>query len=143
MGVTYLIAELVCPRCGKVSPADSSTRMTCRLADGAGVQLLGVGDLVTTPSVAAEYIGVRTPDAEVRILEVWWCCAMNWAVVTVANGKITRIQAHPIHRATLDDVHFVTENIDELFTRLTGLSLWDDRGIRSDFVDRLRDQLPD
>ena len=45
-------------------------------------------------------------------------------------------------RATLDDVHFVTENVAHKFEALTSESLWDDRGVRPDFAELLGVVLP-
>lgn len=148
MALTYFVAALTCPECGAVTPEDSSTGMRNHLGSGHGVQVLRVGDGgITLPDVASEYIQVRDPGDghEVRLLETWTCAACgseNWAVVTIRDGTIESIEARPVSRATLDDVHFVTENVAPQFEALTGESLWDDRGVRPDFAELLRPVLP-
>jgi hypothetical protein len=62
--------------------------------------------------------------------------------VTIRDGTIESIEARPVSRATLDDVHFVTENVAHQFEALTRESLWDDRGVRPDFAQLLRPVLP-
>jgi hypothetical protein len=148
MALTYFVAALTCPECGVVTPEDSSTGMRNHLGSGHGVQVLRVGDGgITLPNIASEYIQVRDPGdgQEVRLLETWTCAACssdNWAVVTIRDGTIESIEARPVSRATLDDVHFVTENVAHQFEALTGESLWDDRGVRPDFAELLRPVLP-
>lgn len=148
MALTFFVAALTCPECGAVTPEDSSTGMRNHLGSGHGVQLLRVGDGgITVPNIASEYIQLRDPGdgQEVRLLETWTCAACgskNWAVVTIRDGTIESIEARPVSRATLDDVHFVTENVAHQFESLTGNSLWDDRGVRPDFAELLRPVLP-
>ena len=148
MALTYFVASLTCPRCGTVSPEDISTDMANHLASGEGIQLLRVGDRgISVANIAAEYIELRPAgdEDEVRLLETWSCEACgseNWAVVTVRDGTIESIEARPMTRATLDEVHFVTEAIADQFARLTGESLWDGRDVRSDFAELLRAKLP-
>jgi hypothetical protein len=148
MALTYFVAALTCPECGAVTSEGSSTGMRNHLARGHGVQVLRVGDGgITLPDITSEYIQVRDPGdgREVRLLETWTCAACgsdNWAVGTIRDGTIESIEARPVSRATLDDVHFVTENIAHQFEALTGESLWDDRGVRPDFAELLRPVLP-
>jgi hypothetical protein len=148
MALTFFVAALTCPECGGVTPEDASTGMRNHLGSGHGVQVLRVGDGgITLPDIASEYIQVRDPGdgREVRLLETWTCAACgsdNWAVVTIRDGTIESIEARPVSRATLDDVHFVTENVAHQFEALTRESLWDDRGVRPDFAQLLRPVLP-
>lgn len=133
MGFTfdYFVASMRCTKCGVVSPADESTKMTTHVRDEPSLARLGVGAPVVLPAEMEElgYYTVKRPAAgeAVNLLQKWRCptCrfAGNWAEIAIESGAIARIEAiAAIDRARLAKAHFITNDCIDLAAELTGRS---------------------
>jgi hypothetical protein len=150
MATTYFIAALRCPHCGVVSPCDSSTGMASKLLWEPGFHMLRAGDCpeIDAHDLGLSYLTLRAPEpqAPVRLLELWYCASShdrNWAQVTLRAGCVERIEAVMPTRALIDQAHFLTENIDDIYEQLTGAPLYVDDELRPDFAERLKASLPE
>ena len=120
MGETsWFLAELACPVCGTVSPADESTDLTGPFGEY-GHTSFTVGDTadgVTWPNVRAYYAVLAEPPSPERFsfLETWTCpnCgSRNWARIAIADGIVAAIEAVPLTRATLEDANAITRDVE-------------------------------
>ncbi len=149
----YFIAELRCPRCGTVSPTTAYTNMQTHLRGDADGSTLGVGyefepvDLTTKHILGAGYTLIARPSegGPIRLLDVWNCPACEteqWAMVEIANRRITRIEAVSMDRITFESANFISEvNAELLAAALMGIS-WAEFSERSlDSVIILRQHL--
>jgi hypothetical protein len=145
----YLVAELPCPACGAVSPADGSTDMTTSLRDEPALAYLGVGDeLSVDPERArnSSYLVLREPSGgeDVVLLHTWSCpacaTAFLWARVVVRQGVIASIDATTLDAAAVAGAHYVVDDAKWVAAELAGaaspLDLSDDEAARI-----LREQL--
>lgn len=131
----YFIAELRCPRCGTISPSTANTSRQTHIRGGTAYgSELAVGYsfdpvyLETEHILGAGYALIARPAAmgPIRLLDVWICPACEteqWAVVEIAGGRIERIEAVPINRATLEAANFISDvNADLLAAALMDVS---------------------
>src|SRR4051812_30591532 len=113
------VAEMRCPSCGRVIPITSNTAMQTHIRDDADGSALRVGfvfdplDLTTTSILASEYAlnAEPPPGGPIRLLDVWICpeCSTEeWAMVTIADGQITSIEAVVLNRSTLEAANFIS-----------------------------------
>ena len=114
------VAELRCPNCGQVNPITANTAMQTHIrgdADGSG---LGLGfvfdpyDLTTRSLLRSGYLLIAEPPpgGPIRLLDVWECpeCSTEqWAMVTIADRRIARIEAVELTRATLEAANFISD----------------------------------
>src|SRR5262245_38146603 len=119
------VAELRCPNCGRVIPITANTAMQTHLRDDADGAELRVGfefnphDLTTRSILGSGYalIAEPPPGGPIRLLDVWNCpeCGTEqWAMIAIENGRIARIEAVVLDRATLDAANFISETNAEL-----------------------------
>lgn len=114
------VATLRCPRCGTVSSQEENTSMQTHLrGDASGLQL-GVGysfdpvDLTTQHILGAGYrlIALPSQHGTMRLLEKWTCPACEteqWAAVDIVVGRIERVEAVTMSRATLESANFISD----------------------------------
>lgn len=146
----HFIAALRCPNCGKISPEDTSTNMQTRIQVHPSNRYLRVGDTVDMidPETAG-YLLVRKPlpSEPIHILEVWecpWCGqAFNWAEVVVRDDVIVSITAVEFNRGTLGRTNYISDQLRYIFEYITGKSLYNGRDVRTDFIQLLKEHLPD
>lgn len=114
-GFTYdcFVAELRCPKCGEVCPADDSSGMQTAVRAQPELAWLGVGSpLSIQPDELGErgYIPVQAHGEPTRLLQQWSCpsCgSLNWAEITVRGGRIDSISATSLDKAALARAHFI------------------------------------
>jgi hypothetical protein len=114
------VAELRCPSCHSVAPITADTGMQTHIRGDADSSSLGVGfrfdprDLATQSVLDSGYALVRAPEpgGPIRLLDVWTCPACHteqWAIVTIVDDTIQRIEAVALHRETLEAASFVSD----------------------------------
>jgi uncharacterized protein YbaR (Trm112 family) len=147
------VAELRCPSCGRVMPITANTAMQTRIRHDAYGWMLGVGfvfdprDLTTKSILDADYalIAEPPPGGPIRLLDIWICpeCSTEeWAMVTIAGGRIALIESVVLTRATLDAANFISDTNAGLAAQ--GFADADFRGppAGASSVDVLRRRLP-
>jgi predicted RNA-binding Zn-ribbon protein involved in translation (DUF1610 family) len=127
----YLVAEMPCPGCGAISPADGSTEMITRLRDEPSLAYLGVGDaLPADPARArqAGYLVLRDPrpGEDVVLLHTWVCPACGqsflWARVRVREGRIASIEPVELNAASVASANYVVDDAKWIAAELEGLN---------------------
>jgi len=119
------VAELRCPDCGRTSPVTANIAMQTRIRDDADGSMLGVGfvfephELTTKNILDSDHalIGEPPPGAPIRLLDVWICheCSTDeWAMVTITDGKIARIEPVVLTRKTLEAANFISATHAEI-----------------------------
>jgi hypothetical protein len=152
----FFVAELTCPACGNVSPADTRMFAWSDLRGGSEEILLSVGsELAIDPDRIRDngyrsYRTVRTPSPgePIHILRSWSCrfcdVLLNWMEIIVTDGIITSIEAVPFDREHLQRSHLVFEDAGVEAAALVGSTLLDfeqtHRG--TDIVQFLFEHLP-
>ncbi len=147
------VAELRCPSCGGVIPVTANTAMQTHIRDDADGSMLGVGfvfdprDLTTKSILDSDYalIAEPPPGGPIRLLDVWICPACSteqWAMVTISDGRIERIEPVVLNRASLEAANFISDtNAGLAAQRVAGAGATDAAGGASS-VDILRRHLP-
>lgn len=144
----WLVAPLVCPVCGAVSAADSSTNMQTYIQDQPSMTEIGVGDLVDLPrdDVADRgFIEVQRPGAgeAIHLLTTWECPTCGspylWAEVIVEHSRIVDIRAVSLDRERLERANYISPDCDSTVSELTGLDVSDLIG--KDMIALLRQHL--
>ena len=124
--ITYFIAALVCPVCGRTSPEDHTTQLVTRMLSRPGEKRVGTRDVeLRWPLVAARYPVLREPeeDEPVRFMETWtcpYCASTNWARITFADRTVTAIEAVPLDLETVSGTHAISPDVGEMYWTLTG-----------------------
>ena len=59
----------------------------------------------------------------------------------MTSQDVQHLEAVVLTRALLDDAHFLTERVDEVYESITGESLYCNEGVRPDFATILRSSL--
>lgn len=149
----YFVAELRCPRCRTANSTTANTNMQTHIRDDADGSSLTVGylfdpvDLKTENVLTSGYALIKPPEATktIRLLDVWMCpvCETEqWAMVEIANGRIERIEAVPMNRATLEAANFISDvNAELLAAKLMNISPAELSKRKVNPVDVLRQQL--
>lgn len=125
------VAELQCPSCGRVVPITANTAMQTHIRDDAQGDSLGVGfefdprDLTTSSIVDSGYALVADPPpgGPIRLLDLWTCPegqTEEWAMVTITGGRIAKIEAVTLTRATLEAANFISDVNAELAAERVG-----------------------
>lgn len=128
----FLVAEMKCPVCGSVSPADDSTEMYTYIRDHPNADFLRAGSLLSIDiaSIAGNTcdgyytIQVPEPGEPIRLLNPWHCpvCgAYNWAETEVHNNIIVAIFNVPLNRHTLEGSHLISNEADFVAAGLAGI----------------------
>ena len=129
----FFVAEMKCPVCGAVSPADDSTEMYSYIRDEPQGENLGVGSplLIHRDDIDQNrcdgYLKISTPgpgDA-IRLLNPWRCPtngSYNWAQIEVRDGVISSIVPVTLDRAVLERSHLISNEADFLAASLTNAS---------------------
>jgi hypothetical protein len=92
-------------------------------------------DLKTEDIIGAGYVVIARPASagQIRLLEVWDCptCeAERWAMIEIVGGKLERIEAAAMGRATFESANFISDVSAELLaSTLLGIS-WAEFGER-------------
>jgi hypothetical protein len=122
----YFVAELRCPRCGTINPTTAYTNLQTHIrGGGADGSELTVGTalapvyLTTHHLVSAGYALITPPTAadSLRLLDVWICPVCNteqWAMIEIDSGRIARIEAVVMNRATFEAANFIDDTHAEL-----------------------------
>lgn len=129
----YFVAGLRCPGCGTVNLTSAHTNLQTHIrGSGADGSELTVGTslapvyLTTEHLMSAGYalVTLRTAANSLRLLDVWICPACNteqWAVIEIGSGRIERIEAVAMNRATFEAANF----IDDVHAELLAADLLD------------------
>jgi hypothetical protein len=130
----YVVAELRCPRCGATSSISENTNMQTYIRADADGSALGVGysfdprDLTTEHLFSAGYALISPPlqPGSMRLLDLWICPAgqtEQWAMIEIVDGRIDRIEAVAMNRATFETANFISEgNADFLAEAISGIA---------------------
>lgn len=149
----YFVAELCCPRCGATSSTSESTNMQTHIRADADGSALGVGyefdprDLTTQHLLSAGYalISPVVQAGSMRLLDMWICPAgqtEQWAMVEIVDGRIERIKAVAMNRATFEKANFISEgNADFLAEAVAGVTQSEIAERKLSSVDILRQKL--
>jgi hypothetical protein len=149
----YFVAELRCPGCGVISPTTANTNMQTYIRGDADGSALGVGysfdprDLTTEHLLSTGYALIFRPvqSRSLRLLDLWICPAdgtEQWAMVEIVDGRIDRIEAVAMNRATFEKANFISEgNADFLAEALTGVTQGEIAERKLSSVEILRQQL--
>lgn len=150
----YLVAELRCPRCGTINSTTAYTNMQTHIrGGGADGSELAVGtrlepvDLTTEHLEGAGYALINLPSDvnSLRLLDVWICPACNteqWAMIEIVAGRIERIEAVAMNRATFEAANFIDDlNAELLAAELLGIPLAEFSERKLSCVEILRQRL--
>jgi hypothetical protein len=149
----YFVAELRCPRCGTVNSATANINMQTHIRDDADGSSLAVGylfdpvDLKTENVLSSGYALVSPPAVAgtLRLLDTWTCPACEteqWAAVEIVNGRIERIEAVPMNRATLEATNFISDvNAELLAAALMDMPPAEWAKLKLNSIDVLRQRL--
>ncbi len=122
----YFVAELRCPRCGTTNPTTAYTNMQTHIrGGGADGSELSIGTQLRPAYLTAEHLesagyALIAPPSHansLRLLDVWICPACNteqWAAIDIVAGRIDRIQAVTMNRATFEAANFIDDVHAEL-----------------------------
>jgi len=150
----YFVSELRCPRCGTINPTTAYTNMQTHIrggsADGSelavGTQIAPVY-LTTEHLEGAGYAVISAPsDANsLRLLDVWICPACNteqWAMIELVSGRIERIEAMEMSRATFEAANFIDDvNAELLAAKLLDIPFAEFSERKLSSVEVLRERL--
>lgn len=125
----YFTADLRCPKCGAITPAESVDMQT-KIRPEPRLEDLHVGDrceMKPDPTVAGYLELARTrPGQPVRLVDSWSCihCSYypNWAEIAIRDEVIESIVPVDFDRSLLDRVHYVTDLAEDLIQELSGKS---------------------
>lgn len=121
-----LLAELECPICGAVSPADPSTGMQTKLRREPDLRDLMVGsEFRIDPAALEDFSLLHEPGAadSVRLAVTWRCpgCrALQWAEVVIKDDVIRSIAAIVLDEATIDRLNYVDVEVRDY------LAMWEE-----------------
>jgi hypothetical protein len=139
--ITYFKANLKCPRCGAEGPA----WIPSHLGDLGATYV--VGDCPRDDIIPSEFeetsYRVRAPaDGEpVHVLlgaRCGNCSAASFVDVVFDDGCIRDIHPVELDPTTLDRLHYIAEDVQDMIENITGLRLYDDVGLRADWLETLR-----
>jgi hypothetical protein len=114
------VAELQCPNCRTVHTADAYTNMQTYIRSYPDSSAIGIGfifeprELTTKNIINARYkvIAEPPPGGPIRLLNTWTCPACNteqWAMVTIADGRLQQVEGVTMSRATLEAANFIPD----------------------------------
>jgi hypothetical protein len=151
----YLVAKLLCPKCGHLSEVGEHTNMQTKIrADANGSELrLGFifdkADLHKKRIIDSGYSLVQEPAATsgiIKLLNVWSCpsCETDqWAMIEIKDACITDIHAVCINQDALNAANFIgTVDAELLAAELLDVPSWSQNGGGGNPVDVLRQRLP-
>jgi hypothetical protein len=139
--MTYFKAALPCQRCGHLGTAWVESRLGDR---GATYQ---VGDCPGADISPSDFedtsfrVRPPVPGDPIHVLLPWTCekCGRgNFAEVVLADGCVRAIEAVELDSATLSRLHYIATDTEDMLQTIIGESLYDDRGVRPDWLHRLR-----
>ena len=146
---SYFSVKDRCLDCGRMQEVSTPTQIESEAGTN---HWAGAAIEVTLVDMQFSHQVVRAPEAgeSWRILEEWVCrhCHEHqWMEVVIGEGAVRSIEIVRFDPATLDRVHFVTEQIADFYRDATGESYYIDQDIRPDWKvrpdwkDRLRPHL--
>lgn len=143
MTYSYIVSELRCDACGRASAATVVTKVD---VEPATVLRVGSPVDVNVSDMAFTHCLVRKPaqDEPIRFLEAWDCPACDspeWVEVSISGGRIREVRVVGFDRGTLDRIHFVSEDVAQLYQERTGEAFHVDDAVRPDWPARLRAHL--
>lgn len=150
----YFVAELRCLGCGTANPTTAYANLQTHIrGGGADGSELTVGTalapvyLTTEHLVSAGYALIARPTAanSLRLLDVWICPVCDteqWAMIEIGSGRIERIEAVVMNRATFEAANFIDDTHAELLAAdLLGVPSAEFSERRLDSVEILRQRL--
>ena len=148
--VDYYAAHLRCGTCRTVSPDNTTTGMQHKLVSFGEPRILRVGDTIEDLSQAdfeSEYITVNphSDDHPTTVLEDWSCPTcnhLNWATIVFSGNTIVAIEETSLTRTMLEKINYLTYDVDESFERLLGEPMYQNTGIKPNFLSHLKHRLP-
>ena len=104
------------------------------------------GDDITLADFEDTSFRVRAPRTgePVHILLSWTCemCGLaSFAEVVLADGCVRSIEAVELNPDTLARLHYIASRIEDMLENIIGEPLYDERGLRPDWLRRLEDAL--
>jgi len=139
--LTYFKATLPCSRCGHVETAWIPSGLGSR---GATYE---VGDCPADDIPPADFedtsFRVRPvePGQPVHLLLSWTCeeCGLeSFAELVFADGCVRSIDAVELEPRTLARLHYIADRLDDILQTVIGQPLYDESGLRADWLTRLQ-----
>jgi hypothetical protein len=150
----YLIEDIHCLDCGTINPTTAYTNLQTHIrGGGADGSELTVGTslapvyITTEHLVRAGYALITPPTAadSIRLLDIWICPMCNteqWAMIETGSGRIARIEAVAMNRATFEAANFIDDLHAELLAaELLGIPVAEFMERKLDSVEILRQWL--
>lgn len=141
MALTYFVASLRCPRCGRLTADTTSTEMVNHLAEEP-YTVYRVGDDVpdTDEELTLAFIPASPrKGSEARILHCWTCPfegTLEWAEVVLDGGRVREIQAVDLTPEVVRRANYASEFMQESYYGITDEGLTAD-GEPHDWPERL------
>jgi hypothetical protein len=139
--MTYFRNTLTCLHCKQAGTA----WVRSRLGDRGATYQIGdrVDDDIPLADIEDVSLKVRSPqpDEPVHILLSWKCehCGLtNFADVVLAGGCVRSIDAVELDPSTLARLHYISETVEDMLETLIGERLYNESGVRSDWLAALR-----
>lgn len=122
------VAEMQCPNCEKALSVTADTGMQTYIRSDPDGSMLGIGytfdprELTTKSLIGASYalIAEPPPGGPIRLLNTWSCPACQteqWAMVTISDRRIQKIEPVAMNRATFEAANFITDVDADLLAR--------------------------
>lgn len=148
--IDYYAARLRCSNCQTVSPDNTTTGMQHKLISFGEPRVLRVGDAIEGLSqrdFESEYLKINSlfGNQLTMVLEDWSCptCGhLNWATIFFEQNKIVAIKETLLTQTILEKINYLTYDVDESFERLVGEPMYQDTGVKSNFLLHLKQHLP-
>lgn len=139
--ITYFQTDFTCPNCGQHGPAVMHSKLgsegaTYRVGDCPKDDIPPV-DFEDTSHV----VKAPSPGEPVHVLMSWTCvhCGLeSFGEVVFFEGCVRAIDLVDLDPATLARVHYISEMINDMLQTIIGERLYDERGLRADWLDKLR-----
>ena len=139
--MTMFEATLRCPQCGR----DGLVFVESRLGDAG--RTYSVGDSVTLDIRPHSFVETSfvvrkpEPDEPIHYLSYWVCeaCgAASFAVLVFQNDRVQAVDLVDLTPALLDELHFISQDVEDMLRPIVDGSVYTDTGLRSDWLEALR-----
>lgn len=139
--LTYFKTAFRCPRCGY----DGTAWIDSRLGSLGATYEIGdcPGNDIPLVDFEDTSLLVRPPAANepVRVLMSWTCehCRLaSFAEVVFFEGCVRAIDLVDLDPTTLGRIHYIAESLDDMLETIIGERLYDESGLRPDWLEKLR-----
>lgn len=86
----------------------------------------------------------RMTNEPIRVLMSWTCehCRLSgFAEVVFSDGCVRAIDLVDLDPTTLARIHYIAKSLDDMLETIMGERLYDEAGLRADWLDKLRTAL--